>query len=119
MSIQDRQGNYQKYNDDGSTPVVVVGSLAKKETNKAVTANTNIWTEDYIPTAYQDSRLIVGASVSGVLSIVIDGVALTLNSGEPLLANSAYTFDPPLHAGSTYNLQYSVNATMQVKWQVI
>ena len=29
MSIQDRQGNYQKYNSDGSTPVVVVGSLAK------------------------------------------------------------------------------------------
>jgi len=28
MSIQDRQGNYQKYNSDGSTPVVVVGSLA-------------------------------------------------------------------------------------------
>ena len=30
MSIQDRQGNYQKYNSDGSTPVVVVGSLAKE-----------------------------------------------------------------------------------------
>jgi len=29
MSIQDRQGNYQKYNSDGSTPVMVVGSLAK------------------------------------------------------------------------------------------
>ena len=28
MSIQDRQGNYQKYNSDGSTPVTVVGSLA-------------------------------------------------------------------------------------------
>ena len=27
MSIQDKQGNYQKYNSDGSTPVVVVGSL--------------------------------------------------------------------------------------------
>jgi len=31
MSIQDRQGNYQKYNSDGSTPVVVVGSLPKSE----------------------------------------------------------------------------------------
>jgi len=30
MSIQDRQGNYQKYNSDGSTPVVVVGSLANQ-----------------------------------------------------------------------------------------
>ena len=30
MSIQDRQGNYQKYNSDGSTPVMVVGSLAKQ-----------------------------------------------------------------------------------------
>ena len=29
MSVQDRHGNYQKYNEDGSTPVQVVGSLAK------------------------------------------------------------------------------------------
>jgi len=26
----DKQGNYQKYNSDGSTPVMVVGSLAKQ-----------------------------------------------------------------------------------------
>ena len=30
MSIQDRQGNYQKYNSDGSTPTTIVGSLAKE-----------------------------------------------------------------------------------------
>jgi len=28
----DKQGNYQKYNSDGSTPVMVVGSLAKDVT---------------------------------------------------------------------------------------
>jgi hypothetical protein len=34
MSIQDRQGNYQKYNSDGSTPVQLVGSLAKLSVEK-------------------------------------------------------------------------------------
>ena len=115
----DKQGNYQKYNSDGSAPVVVVGSLAKKETNKVVTANTNIWTENYTPATYHNSKLVVGTSVSGVLTVIIDGVALTLNSGIALDAGAAYTFDVPLMAMSTYNLQLSVNATVQIKWQVI
>ena len=37
MSIQDRQGNYQKYNSDGSTPTTIVGSLANTiQTHNAV-----------------------------------------------------------------------------------
>lgn len=102
-----------------ATSSAIVGSLANNQTNKSAIANTNILTSNYTPSAYQNSKLVVGASASGVLSIVIDGVALTLNSGVVLVAGAAYSFDIPLLAGSTYNLKYSVNATMQVKWQVI
>jgi len=45
MSIQDRQGNYQKYNSDGSTPVMVVGSLTnipvERKTKKIMTTIIN------------------------------------------------------------------------------
>ena len=34
MSIQDRQGNYQKYNTDGTTPVSITGSLTKLSTEE-------------------------------------------------------------------------------------
>ena len=97
----------------------VVGSLAKNETNKVVTANANIWTENYTVDKYSKSVLQVMADTAGVLSLVIDGVAGTLNSGSTLTANAWYEFDISLLSGSTYNLQLSVGATMQVKWQVI
>lgn len=42
MSIQDRQGNYQKYNSDGTTPVSVVGSLAKQGQKSVTVAGTAV-----------------------------------------------------------------------------
>ena len=106
---------------DGALNVnaTVVGSLANNQTDAIVLANTNVLASDYTPVAYQNSKLVVATSVSGVLSLVLDGVAITLNSGIALVAGAAYAFDIPLMAGSTYNLQLSVGATTQVKWQVI
>jgi len=97
----------------------IVGSLAKKETNKVVTANTDIWTEDYTADKYSKSVLQVATDIAGVLSLVVDDVSSTINSGSPLVANAWYEFEVSLLSGSTYNLQLSVGATMQVKWQVI
>ena len=97
----------------------IVGSLAKKETNKVVLANTDIFVADYDPTQYSKSVLQVMSNTEGVLSLVVDGVSGTLNSGLALTANAWYEFDISLLSGSIYNLKLSVGATMQVKWQVI
>jgi len=97
----------------------IVGSLAKNETNKVVLANTDIFVADYSPTKYSKSVLQVMTDTAGVLSLVVDGVSGTLNSGLSLTANAWYEFDVSLLSGLTYNLQLSVGATMQVKWQVI
>ena len=102
-----------------SQPVSVVGSLANNQTNKAVTANTNILTANYTPTKYSKSVLQVMTNTAGVLSLVVDGVSGTFNSGSPLTANAWYEFEVSLLLASTYNLKLSVGATMQVKWQVI
>ena len=97
----------------------VVGSLAKNETNKVVTANTNIFIENYTADKYSKSVLQVMTDTAGVLSLVVDGVSGTLNSGIALTANAWYEFDISLLANLTYNLRLSVGATVQVKWQVI
>ncbi|MBC2726248.1 hypothetical protein [Desulfosporosinus sp.] len=95
------------------------GSLANNQTNKVVTANANILASNYTPSKYSKSVLQVATNTAGVLSLVVDGVSGTLNSGEPLVANAWYEFEISLLSSSTYNLKLSVGATMQVKWQVI
>jgi len=100
-------------------PTSIVGSLANNQTNKVTLANTNILAVNYTSTAYSKSILQVMTNTAGVLSLVVDGVSGTLNSGLALVANAWYEFDISLLSGSTYNLQLSVGATMQVKWQVI
>jgi len=97
----------------------VVGSLVNNQTSVVVTANTNILTANYTSTKYSKSVLQVMTNTAGVLSLVVDGVSGTLNSGINLVANAWYEFDISLLSGLTYNLKLSVGATMQVKWQVI
>ena len=56
MSIQDRQGNYQKYNTDGTTPVSITGSLVNrrglainKPSANTVEVGTTYWSVDTDP----------------------------------------------------------------------
>ena len=93
-----------------------IGNLVNNQTNKAVTASTNILTANYTAINYQQSTLMVSTSATGTLSLAVDGVLSTLNSGIALDINKWYAFDVLLLTGSTYNLQLSVDATMQIKW---
>lgn len=95
------------------------GSLVAKETNKAVTANTNILATDYTADGNKSSLLMVLTDTSSVLSLLVDGVSGTLNSGIALDAGKWYAFEIPITYQSTYNLQSSVSATMQIKWVVM
>ena len=97
----------------------LTGSLANIQTDAIVLANADILTTDFTPTQYSKSVLQIMSDTAGILSLVVDGVSGTLNSGLALTANAWYEFDVSLLSGSTYNLQLSVGATMQVKWQVI
>jgi len=107
------------FTNDSTQEVTVTGNLANNQTNKVVLANTNILASNYTSTAYKKSVLQVMTNTAGVLSLVVDGVSGTLNSGSSLVAGAWYEWDVSLLSGSTYNLQLSVGATMQVKWQVI
>jgi len=116
--IQDATGvNTLLINTDGSINVKESGSLANNQTNKSITSNTNILS-DFIPTKFSDSVLQVMSNTTGTLSLVIDGVSGFLNSGLNIEANSWYSFEISLLTGLTYNLQFSTNAVLQVKWQV-
>lgn len=103
----------------GTLNVNVNGSLVAKETNKAVTANTNILAADYTADGNKSSLLMVLTDTSSVLSLLVDGVSGTLNSGIALDAGKWYAFEIPITYQSTYNLQSSVSATMQIKWVVM
>jgi len=97
------------------THVQLTGSLIAKETNKAVTVDTDILT-DYTATANSNSALMVSTNTAGILKLEVDGVLGSLNSGTALDAGKWYAFDVLMTDGSVYNLQFSVNATMQIKW---
>lgn len=87
------------------------------ETNLAVQANTLIG--PFTPNAGDDvvpSRLEVSFSVSGILSIVRNGVEEKLNGGQPLAANTLYAFDVSLWPGRTYGLKHSAASTGQIYW---
>lgn len=95
--------------------IQLTGSTLAKETNKAVTAATDILT-DYTAPSNANSVLMVLTNTAGVLSLEVDAVLGSLNGGNPLDIGKWYAFEIPLTATSIYNLQFSVNATMQIKW---
>jgi len=85
MSIQDRQGNYQKYNDDGSTPVVVVGSLAN-----LVSAGIDVGATATLLTAGLADRMqlvlyppTLGLIYFGTTDTDLATNGLPLNAGDP------------------------------------
>ena len=98
------------------TQTSIQGNLINNQTNKAVTASTNILASNYTALNYQQSTLMVSTSATGILSLAVDGVLSTLNSGVALDINKWYAFDVLLLKDSIYNLQLSVDATMQIKW---
>ncbi len=100
---------------NGELLTTLTGSILGKETNKAVTANTDILT-DYNASKTIQTTLMVATNTSGILKLEVDGSLNELNGGVALATGKWYAFDIPVLAESVYNLQFTVNATMQIKW---
>lgn len=95
--------------------VALSGSIITKQTNKAVIANTDI-ISDFTASGSGASTLMVLTNTSGVLNLEVDSVMGSMNGGTALDAGKWYAFDVPMTDASVYNLQFSVNATLQIKW---
>jgi hypothetical protein len=93
----------------------LTGSIVTTETDKAVTADTDILA-DYTATKTTQTTLMVATNTSGILKLEVDGSLNSLNGGVALENGKWYAFDIPVLAESVYNLQFSVNATLQIKW---
>jgi len=82
----------------------------------SVTANTNILSSSYAPPAVGKLRVTFAGSASGILSLVIvsgtTSHVYSLNAGNTLNSNAIYTFEIPVSPSYTYNIQYSVAATV-------
>jgi len=82
----------------------------------SATSNTNILSSSYAPPAVGKIRVAFAGNASGVLSIVIvsgtTSYVYALNSGNALNANALYSFEIPVSPSYTYNIQYSVSATV-------
>jgi len=78
MSIQDRQGNYQKYNSDGSTPVVVVGSLANIPVDMATALDKDIDSID------------IGKMSNGAMTVALNAIVATTTSAEISVGANGY-----------------------------
>ena len=82
----------------------------------SVTANTDILSSSFTPPSLGKIRITFGANASGVLSIVIvsgtTSYVYALNGGNTLNANSIYAFEIPVSSSFSYNIQYSVSATI-------
>lgn len=91
------------------------GDLITKKTNVSVTANTNILDSDYTANNNKPSLLMVATNTAGNISLLVDGLAAILGALE---AEKWYVFEIPLTENSTYNLQLSQTAVMQINWIV-
>lgn len=111
---EDRDGD--DYID--TVPVRIEADLVAKLTAQSVTADTDILTSAFTATENRTSLLLVMTNTEGILSLVLDGVSGYLNDGDSLEASKWYAFEIPVTSGSTYNLQFSVDATLQIKWVV-
>jgi hypothetical protein len=104
-----------------STVYVILRQIVKASIfNTAVTANTNILSQNVTPSQALSGycsifRIQCCFDTAGVLSLVRTkgGTTITeqLNSGVSLNANCLYIFDFLVEPGESINLQYSVNAT--------
>lgn len=101
--------------DPANNSVQLSGSNVADETDKAATANTDILT-DITATKTEMTTLMVATGTGGILSLKVDAKLASLNGGVALNANQWYAFDIPMLAAAVYNLQLSVNATIQIKW---
>jgi len=95
--------------------IPLTGSILGDETDKAVTTNTDILT-DYNATKTMQTTLMVATNTSGIIKLEVDGSLNSLNGGISLDSGKWYAFDIPVLADSVYNLQFSVNTTLQIKW---
>ena len=111
-----------------NTPSVNIASIPSVNVNQltpstvatgagvSATANTNILSSSYAPPATGKIRVTFAGNASGILSIVIvsgtTSYVYALNSGNTLNANAIYTFEIPVSSSYTYNIQYSVSATV-------
>jgi len=103
-----------------NTPSVNVNQLTPSTVatgaGVSATANTNILSSSYAPPAVGKIRVTFAGNASGVLSIVIvsgtTSYVYALNAGNALTANAIYTFEIPVSSSYTYNIQYSVAATV-------
>lgn len=98
-------------------PIINNGVQVANETGKSVTADTDVLT-DYTAETNESSLLLVLTDTEGVLSLILDDVSGCLNDGDSLEASKWYAFEIPVTSGSTYNLQFSVDSTLQIKWVV-
>ncbi|HOJ78431.1 MAG TPA: hypothetical protein PL158_10080 [Bacillota bacterium] len=89
------------------------GDLITKKTDVSVTANTNILDSDYTANNNKPSLLMVATNTAGDISLLVDGLAAILGALE---AEKWYVFEIPLTENSTYNLQFSQTAVMQINW---
>jgi len=83
--------------------------------NTSITANTNILSQDIVPTRSPVIfRIYATFNASGVLTTLrtkgTTTISEQLNSGNPLNANAAHIFDIIVEQGETINFRYSVNA---------
>ena len=111
-----------------NTPSVNIASIPSINVNQltpsavatgagvSAAANTNILSSSYAPPAVGKIRVTFAGSASGVLSLVIvsgtTSYVYALNAGNTLNANAIYTFEIPVSPSYTYNIQYSVAATV-------
>jgi len=103
-----------------NTPSVNVNQLTPSTVatgaGVSASANTNILSSSYAPPAVGKIRVTFAGNASGVLSIVIvsgtTSYVYGLNSGNALNANALYSFEIPVSNSHSYNIQYSVSATV-------
>ena len=100
----------------GIVSTQLTGSNIANVTGAAHTdANTDA-ISDYTATNTMQSTLMVESNAGGILKLEVDGVLASLNGGTALDAGKWYAFDIPILATSVYNLQFTVEATLQIKW---
>lgn len=100
--------------------MVAIPAKRDSKFNESITANTDILSSDITPyTVPSYLRIYVTFDTSGILTLRRTNSGTTINenlvgegTGGSLVENVPYIFDIVTDEGETYNLQYSVDATL-------
>ena len=104
--------------DNSGNVLVNIANITHKRlgsvTSYSASANTNIFSSNLTSDISGFFYITIVTNTASVVNIIFNGITIALNQGNSLNANAGYTFQLPMIAGDTLNVQFATAGTVSV-----